>query len=408
MAHRLAVRTADRTVQVDGRDVAAWAGTQRRPDPDDPAWAEHAGAYVDAHPRAGSRGIAGAQRLAILRRLAAGPATTAELLAAMRTVGWVGSDDLENRLRDLRAGDRRSGTMRAGLGVESRDGRYRLTAPFPALGEPDLRALGFAKAMLGQLHGPLAAGASAALDHLLPGVAAGRAPKAATAYRARAVDFERFEAAREERRGVLVRYFSLNSGREGHYRLVPVEYVTVGATVKAICVRVDEDGRRVEGFDRQFAMDRLLEVQTAEGQPRTGAEAVRLARSRIVLEFSDVLYRVSRQRDLFGLGSVEGVQNDYDDSWRVEGQFPMALSWDVMEQLCAWSGQVQVHEPLWLVNAVVRRLRAGLRVMEEGAGFQLVKPEPERRFADHGEAVTIDEPLPEPTGPRKLQPPRGR
>jgi hypothetical protein len=363
---------------------------------------------VDAHPRADSQGVAGAQRLAILRRLAAGPATKPELLAAMRVAGWVGANDLENRLRDLRATDSRSGAALVGLDVQIQDGRYRLAEPFPTLGEPDLRALGFAKAMVGQLHGPLAAGATAALEHLLPGVAPGRGSRAATAYRARAVDYERFEGAREERRAARVRYFSLNSGRVGHYLLVPVEYVTVGATVKAICVRVGDDGRRVEAFDRQFAMDRLLQVETLPEQPPTPKRDLKLRRSPIVLELSDALYNVSRQRDLFGLGSVEGVQNDYDESWRVTGRFPMALSWDVMEQLCAWSGQVQVHEPLWLVNAVVRRLRAGLRVMEEGAGFQLVKPEPERRFADHGEAVTIDEPLPEPTGPRKLQPPRGR
>jgi hypothetical protein len=405
MSYRLTADADTRRVQVDGRDVAAWSGVRLRPVPGDPAWAERATAYVEAHPRADSQGIAGAQRLAILRRLAAGPASTVDLLEAMRTVGWVGADDLDNRLRDLRAGDSRSGAALVGLDVQSHDGRFRLGEPFPSLAEPDRRALGFAKAVVSQLHGPLAAGASAALDHLLPGVAAGRAPKAATAYRARAVDYERFEAAREERRAVRVRYFSLNSGREGNYLLVPVEYVTVGATVKAICVRVDEQGDRVEDFDRQFAMDRLLEVETPPAQPRSRRRDLRPRRSRIVLEFSDVLYKVSRQRDLFGLGSVEGVQNPYDDSWRVEGTFPMALSWDVMEQLCAWSGQVQVHEPLWLVNAVVRRLRAGLRVMEEGAAFDLVKPEVERVFTDHGEAVSVDEPLPQPTGPRKLVPP---
>lgn len=408
MGHRLPASHGSETVHVDGRDVAAWSGTGLRPDARDHAWAERAAAYVDANPRAASEGIAGAQRLAILRRLAAGPATTVQLLAAMRTVGWVGANDLDNRLRDLRAADSRSGAALVGLDVRAEDGRYRLGEPFATLSEADRRALGFAKAMVAQLDGPLAAGASAALEHLLPGVAAGRVPRGASAYRARAVDYQRFEAARQDRRAVRVRYFSLNSGREGHYVLVPVEYVTVGATVKAICVRVDEHGTRVEQFDRQFAMDRLLEVQLLEGQPRTPKRDLGLRRSPVVLELSDALYNVSRQRDLFGLGAVEGKQNAYDDSWRVHGLFPTALSWDVMEQLCAWSGQVQVHEPLWLVNAVVRRLRAGLRVMEVGEPFELVKPEMDRTFASPGEAVTVEEPLPESTAPKKLAPPTRR
>src|SRR5690606_40473468 len=87
---------------------------------------------------------------------------------------------------------------------------------------------------------------------------------------------------------------------------------------------------------------------------------------------------------------------------------PEALAWDVMEQLCAWAGQAQVHEPLWLVNAVVRRLRAGLRAMDEGAAFELVKPETRRECRDLGEAIRVDAPLPAPRGPRKLGPPAAR
>lgn len=98
MGHRLPASHGSETVYVDGRDVAAWSGTGLRPDARDHAWAEGAAAYVDANPRAASEGIAGAQRLAILRRLAAGPATTVQLLAAMRTVGWVGANDLDMAL----------------------------------------------------------------------------------------------------------------------------------------------------------------------------------------------------------------------------------------------------------------------------------------------------------------------
>src|SRR5687767_774921 len=102
MAHRLDVAG----IVLDGRDVAAWAGRQ---------WTGAAGSdwevvgeqYIAAHPRAARP--SDAQRLALLRRLATGPATKTELLATLRTTGYVGAADLENRLRELKAGDSRAG-----------------------------------------------------------------------------------------------------------------------------------------------------------------------------------------------------------------------------------------------------------------------------------------------------------
>jgi hypothetical protein len=113
-----------------------------------------------------------------------------------------------------------------------------------------------------------------------------------------------------------------------------------------------------------------------------------------------------RDRNLFGIAAdAQAEQDPSDDSWRVTGSFPEALAWDVMEQLCAWAGSAQVWRPYWLVNAVVRRLTAGLQVMVAGEPFRLVKPEPQRSFATHGEAVATLTPLPEPDGPIKLLPP---
>jgi hypothetical protein len=96
-------------------------------------------------------------------------------------------------------------------------------------------------------------------------------------------------------------------------------------------------------------------------------------------------------RNLLGIDADRAEQVDVD-VWRVQGSFPTALAWDVMEQLCAWAGNAQVREPLWLVNAVWRRLHKGLAVMETGAPFELVKPDPDRAFATHGEAVSWDPP----------------
>jgi hypothetical protein len=404
VGHRIKVRSDEGEVTVDGRDVAGWLGLAVPPDPDDDSWRQRAVAYVAEHPRAhGTAGLPASQRLALLRRLATGPASRRELLAAMRTAGWVGGDDLENRLRDLRAGDRRAGAAQQGLTLEQSDGRVRLVEPLPLLGDADRRALAFAKTMIGRLDGPLAQAAGAALEGLLPGLPGDTSARVPGAWGARAADYERFEAARAERRGVHVRYYSANSERENTYMLVPVEYVTLGSAVKAICVPVDADGARA-GEAHQFAMDRLVAVDELPEQPPTRKRDLEVPRTALVLEMTDGLYQVARQRNLFGLGEAPAVQSDEDDSWRVSGTFPTALAWDVMEQLCAWAGNVLVHEPWWMVNAVLRRLRAGTRVMEEGGAFELVKPEPNRVFSSHEEAVRTDAPLPEQTGPRRLKP----
>jgi hypothetical protein len=402
MPHRIDVVVDGKSLGVDGRDVATWAQARAGVAGDDRDWVLRASEYVDEHPRAAAR-TADSQRLAILRRLAAGPATRAELLAAMRTAGWVGHQDLENRLRDLRGTDTRGGARAGRIDVHCEGERYWLTEPFALLDDADRRALGFAKAMLERLDGPMPVDATAVLDRLLPGLAAsGR--RTAARYRASAGDFQRFDAALRARRPVRVRYFSLNSGQERTYELVPVEYVALGATVKAVCVEVDAFGRRVGEDGRQFALDRLLAVEELPDWPTPRRSQLALPRSDIVLEVTDALYQVMRQRNLFAIADETAEEVDLG-VWRVRGSFPTALAWDVMEQLCAWAGNAQVHRPFWLVNAVVRRLRAGLRVMEEGAAFELVKPDASTPFASHRDAVAA-EPPPEGTGARKLAPRR--
>jgi hypothetical protein len=76
-----------------------------------------------------------------------------------------------------------------------------------------------------------------------------------------------------------------------------------------------------------------------------------------------------------------------------------------MEQMSAWAGQVVVYEPFWLANAVTRRLRAGLRAMEE-AELELVKPDPLRHFDSLEEAIYDQggDGAPPASGPTKLHP----
>lgn len=399
MGHDLVVEREGARIRLDGRDVAAWSG-RTWTGAVDADWRVTGERYLAGHPRSG--GHAEAQRLALLRRLAAGPAARDELLAALRTVGYVAAADLENRLRDLKAGDSRA-AGRSGLAV-ARDGeRWWLTDPFPLLDPADRRALGFAKGMVERLDSPMATRASTALDRLLPGVATGDDDHPAPRYRATPADFERFHEALERRRPVRVRYFSLNKDREGTYDIVPLEYVTLGPTVKAICVEVSDAGRS-RGREVQFALDRLYSVEDLDGWIAPSVEELQVHREPIVLQVTDALYRVMRDRNLFAAGDATAEQNAEDDSWRVTGSFPTALAWDVMEQLCAWAGNAQVWEPWWLVNAVTRRLTAGLRVME-GAPFELVKPEVGREFPSHGDALAADA-LPAPTRPRKLGPRR--
>lgn len=376
---------------VDARDVASWHGQGHTPDPADPGWNETAAAYVTAHPRPPS-GVTQAQRLGLLRRLAAGPATTSELLAALRTAGWVGPADLDNRLRELRGGRRGAGV--GGLALRSAGGRHWLTEPLPRLDDAQVRAIGFAKAMTAGLDSPMAAAATRALDELLPGVGTAGAtaedplgPRgSARSPRVRLAVLERFHVALERRRPVRVTYDSRNTGLRRTLEVVPLAYMTVNGLVKAVCVEVGADGQR-RGVDRQLVLERVVDVVDLPDWADPDEQARTLVRDRLVVVVPEALATVIFERDLFEASGTPQPEQVEHDTCEVHGTFPRALAWDVMEQLCAWAGSVQVREPLWLVNAVSRRLRAGLREMETAEGFTLVKPEPERRFASHAAAV---------------------
>ncbi|CAN5485490.1 hypothetical protein BH23ACT9_BH23ACT9_02810 [soil metagenome] len=387
--------------KVDGRDVAAAMNLRGDPDPGDPAWTTAAEAYVDANPRPDGF-VADAQRLQLIRTLAAGPATTRKLLAAMREVGWVGSSDLENRLRDLRGSGKRAAGRVITVEVATNGDVHSLLQPLPALGEPQLRALGFVKSLVAQQQTPLAAQGLQALEGMLPGIGMHTGERIEATMTLTAEDMHRFEDARVRRTPVDVTYYSMNSGKQSTYRLVPVEYVPVGPAMKAVCIDVDEAGQ--PGLERQFALDRIRGVAVTGLDPLT-PEQTELRRETLHIEVTDPLYRIMLARNQFGIASASADQTDVD-RWQVRGAFPVALGWDVMEQMCAWAGSVIVHQPLWLVNAVTRRLRAGLRAMED-AEMVLVKPDPERVFADLKEAIYDDpaETSP-PDGPRKIAPPR--
>lgn len=124
---------------VEGEDVLAWSGRDPATAGSDAA-AEVAADYVRANPRPepdaqGAANVPARQRMALLRRLAAGPATRPELLRAMRDgAGWVGASDWRNRMDELRGhGQRGGGHTPLPIVHDERTGRYRLTEPFAAL-----------------------------------------------------------------------------------------------------------------------------------------------------------------------------------------------------------------------------------------------------------------------------------
>lgn len=403
MSHGIRITVDGRLVTVDGRDVASDLHHVGPVDPEDADWVVAAEAYVERHPRGEGR-TADAQRLALLQRLAAGPASTTTLLRAMRRAGWVAASDLENRVRDLRGGGQRGAGRTVAVDIVREGDIYRLAEPLPLLDEPSRRALGFAKALVARQGSPLAAQAVQALDALLPGLATATGQRGSATMKATSRHLHLLEQARQERRPVRITYWSITSEADHTYLLVPVEYVPVGPALKAVCVVVRSDGTKKD--ERQFALDRLVSVQATDLDPLT-PEALALDRSDLHLEVTGTLYRILSDRNQFGVRDAKARIVD-DDVYEVRGAFPSVLGWDVMEQLCAWAGSVVVREPLWLVAAVVRRLRAGIEAMESG-NLQLVVPEIGRQYASLGEALYAgaddDESAAAPPGARKLEPP---
>lgn len=171
---RLRVEVEGAVRSLDRDDVIAWAGLDERTADRDEELARSARAYVTAHPRPaadaqGGVNVPARQRMALLRRLASGPATRRELLATMRAAaGYVGGDDWRNRLDELRGRGKRGGGH-APLPIEHDEAAdtYRLTEPFPTLSGPDREVLGRLKATVADA-GDHAAGAL--LDAIAPGV----------------------------------------------------------------------------------------------------------------------------------------------------------------------------------------------------------------------------------------------
>lgn len=178
---RVRVTVEGRPYSLEGDDVIGWLDVAE----DRPVELtdEILTAYVIANPRPapdaqGAVNVPARQRMAMLRRLAAGPASRRGLLAAMRgAAGYVGGDDWRNRMDELRgAGQRGGGHTPLPIAHDPATDRYLLTETFPALGPSERDALGRLKAVLHDLDdGELALGRMV-LNALLPDVPEVRDP----------------------------------------------------------------------------------------------------------------------------------------------------------------------------------------------------------------------------------------
>ncbi|MBW3621249.1 MAG: hypothetical protein KY461_13470 [Actinobacteria bacterium] len=171
---RLRVEVEGTARSLERDDVVAWAGLGAGAAERDDDLRRAAVAYVRAHPRPapdaqGGVNVPARQRMALLRRLAAGPATRLELLATMRgAAGYVGGDDWRNRLDELRGrGKRGGGHAPLPIAVDEERDVYRLTEPIAVLSDGDRETIGRLKASLADAGDETA---RALLESLLPGV----------------------------------------------------------------------------------------------------------------------------------------------------------------------------------------------------------------------------------------------
>lgn len=173
---RVRVEVDGETLSVEGEDVLGWLG--EHPDDDRAAAAlarSHAADYVRDNPRPepdaqGAVNVPARQRMALLRRLAAGPATRAELLSVMRdAAGYVGAYDWRNRFDELRGhGKRGGGHTPLPIAHDADTDTYRLSAAFPAIGREARETLGLVSAIAARV----VPGARELLEGLVPGLPA--------------------------------------------------------------------------------------------------------------------------------------------------------------------------------------------------------------------------------------------
>lgn len=382
---RIKVQVDTDTYSVDRDDVLAWAG--RDPDPGratEEARA-HAAAYVRANPRPerdaqGAVNTPARQRRALLRRLAAGPATRTELLAVMRrAAGYVGGDDWRNRMDELRGRGRRGGghPELAMVHDEPTD-TYRLTESFPHLSEADRAELGRVKGLLRE-RGRLGRG-RVLLDGILPDVPASPLEDGVAAYPSQAA-LGRLDRALYERCPVELRYRPEEGGAEVHETVLPLAYLPGGTVAHVHVSRLDDAGERVGGV--VLPLDRVVEVGRCTAAPAPGGGG---PTTRLVLWVTEQLWDLLRTRPLLDL-DPQPSHAPVPGLLEVRGTFDRELSWELLRVLLRWAGSVRVVAPDWLAAAYTRRCLEGLVAQLRGPPGPRPAGDPLGGLADDLEAA---------------------
>ncbi len=391
---RLQVEVEGQRISVDVDDVLAW----RELAPSDPVEArrlaaEVAADYVVHNPRPtpdaqGGVNVPARQRMAMLRLLAAGPATKAELLATMRqAAGYVGGDDWRNRMDELRGRGQRGGghtPLPIETGPDGAAETYRLTERFPALSPDATEALGVAKGTMSALGG-VGARARAALDGMLPDVAPSPVEASRVDYPSDRV-LGAFDAALRNATPVRMHYRRAQHGPKWYDAVVPRHYLTGDTAVGAYVVELDPTtGQRRRGF--QIPLDRLVDVVPVDVVVADGA--LDDPEVPLVLQVTDALLGVLRQRRLFDIDTRAAREVEVADGtvWEVEGRINPEIGWEALRPLLTFTGSVRIVEPAWLGHALAVRCVEGLLT-------QLTQPErgdqpsyPRRDLADAGERL---------------------
>ncbi|MFP5310135.1 MAG: hypothetical protein ACLGIR_11235 [Actinomycetes bacterium] len=361
---KVQVRVEGRTLSVEGEDVLRWKGLVAADDRVALA-REHALAYVDAHPRPekdaqGSANIPARQRLALLRRLAAGPADRHELLEAMRdAAGWVGASDWRNRTDELRGHGKRGGGHTPLPLEEDEDGTLRLTEAFPAFSDEQRLDLSLALGALDHFGGA-AAGARTTIQGIAPDVAPTSVEAGTVRYPSDTV-LDRFQAAMRHGTVVRLEYRTQGQVLKVYERVLPLRYLSGDTAVRAYVAELRPDGTRLRGI--QLALDRFVKVEDVPGCT-PAPDAKDEPRSELVLWVTRRVLELLRSRELFELdvaGATEVAVDEGDATmWEVHGSFATELNWEVLRVLLSFTGSVRVVEPAWLGAAFVRRCVEGL------------------------------------------------
>ncbi|MBW3663804.1 MAG: hypothetical protein KY469_11955 [Actinobacteria bacterium] len=355
-----------RTISVEGEDVLAWDGHGATGNGADTEFARaRAAAYVRANPRPdpdaqGGVNVPARQRMALLRRLAAGPASKLELLQAMRAAaGYVGGDDWRNRYDELRGhGKRGGGHLPLPIEHDELSDTYRLVESFAALSEVQRRMLGHAKAALDGL-----GAATIVLDGLLPDIAPPGRP---------AVDLDHVRGdvlttldAALDRNGVVELYHDdERRGTDAIVTGVPRAYVTAPHGLMLWIVHVDEKGARVGGGTVPV---RGIQRVVLHPEIRPRPEILRAPTVPLRIRVDRGAARLCDELEALGL-DVEPGPVGASGQVVLEGELNVDLAHEALDTLLVAEGPVTVLTPRWLAAGIgARSLRRFLAHVDPDA-----------------------------------------